>query len=121
MRATTEEHVTDTEEHVTDTVVFKDESSDEVEVFLNDGPFDDTIHVIMSVDGEYWIGLVTAINSILEHTSQPHTVSFHVVLSGAPPSFLQSYLQCFGFTKYVDVHMQADSVSFVVIFYLFPL
>jgi lipopolysaccharide biosynthesis glycosyltransferase len=52
-------------------------------------------HILMSVDKDYWVGLVTAINSILRAAQSPHLVKFHIVVSGVEKERLLSYLRCY--------------------------
>lgn len=59
----------------------------------------EAVHIIMSVDEHYWIGLASAMNSIMTHTPSPEAAQFHLVVSGVPRAKLVEYLRCYSFVK----------------------
>ena len=63
----------------------------------------ETVHILMSVDQHYWVGLVSAMNSIMTHTPSPEDIQFHLVVSGVPQTELVGYLRCYSFVKQEQV------------------
>lgn len=48
----------------------------------------------MSVDADHLPGLVTAINSLLKHASDPKLIDFHIVIAGLGKRAIQDFLSC---------------------------
>ena len=61
------------------------------------------IHVIVSVDGQHFPGVLAVLASSLEHCSQPAHLQFHVVVANGDAIALRQFLKCHGlFTSQVS-------------------
>ncbi|XP_064405544.1 uncharacterized protein LOC135350619 [Halichondria panicea] len=72
----------------------------------------DLVHIILSTDSEQLPGLISVINSTLNHTQHSEQIVFHIVFIGER-FVIESYLSCYGYSDHPQIDITIFNASLI--------